>query len=170
MLSTAQLLTYSQWAGIATLVFAVITGLGFIFNWGIRFRLVGVTAFMGVLAGGIFGLGLGLFTRTEIPGALSYSRVFDDGARQIVITVAPDITESQLAATLQQAGSDLFSPGRVGRANQSLSIRARTLIHPQPGISEPLYLGEIKRSLSQREDNNFEINLFPEAIAKLHKT
>lgn len=167
MFSTDQLLTYSQWAGIATLVFAVITGVGFIFSWGIRFRLVGVTAFMGVLAAGIFGLGLGLFTRTEIPGAMTYSRVFDDGARRIVITVAPDLTESQLVATLQQAGADLFSPGRVGRPDQFLSIRARTLVHPHPGVSEPLYLGEIRRSISQREDRNFKVDLFPEAIAKL---
>ncbi len=167
MLSTAELLNYSKWFGLLTLACGGITVLGFIFKWGIRFRLVGVTAFMGVLTGGVLGLGLGLFNRTEIPGAVRYTRVFDNGARQIVIAVAPEITQSQLEATLQQAADNLFSPGRVGRSDQFLTIRARTLIHPSPGVSEPLYLGEVKRSVYQRDDNNLQIQIFPERLAKL---
>ncbi|NJK37976.1 MAG: DUF2518 family protein [Oscillatoriales cyanobacterium RM1_1_9] len=169
MLTTPELLNYAKWVSIATLVFAAITVLGFILNWGIRFRLVGLTAFTGVLAGGILGLGLGLFTRTEIPGAVHYSRVFDDGAREIVIVVAPDITETQLEATLQQAAGDLLSPGRIGRPDQQLHIRARTILHPQSGVSQPLYLGEIKQSLAQQKGSNLEINLFSEAIAELEQ-
>ena len=145
MLTTPELLDFSKWLGIATLAFAALTVVAFVLNWGIRFRLVGITAFTGVLAGGVFALGLGLFQRVEIPGAVRYSRVFDDGARQIVIVVAPDITESQLEATLQQAASDLYSPGRGGAGQMPLVIRARTIVHPQPGVSEPIFLGQVQR-------------------------
>ncbi|MDY7054216.1 Ycf51 family protein [Limnospira fusiformis] len=145
MLTTPELLDFSKWLGIATLALAALTVLAFVLNWGIRFRLVGITAFTGVLAGGVFALGLGLFQRVEIPGAVRYSRVFDDGARQIVIVVAPDITESQLEATLQQAASDLYSPGRGGAGQMPLVIRARTIVHPQPGVSEPIFLGRVQR-------------------------
>ncbi|MET0111683.1 MAG: Ycf51 family protein [Limnospira maxima] len=145
MLTTPELLDFSKWLGIATLALAALTVLAFVLNWGIRFRLVGITAFTGVLAGGVFALGLGLFQRVEIPGAVRYSRVFDDGARQIVIVVAPDITESQLEATLQQAASDLYSPGRGGAGQMPLVIRARTIVHPQPGVSEPIFLGQVQR-------------------------
>ncbi|CDM92579.1 MULTISPECIES: Ycf51 family protein [Limnospira] len=145
MLTTPELLDFSKWLGIATLAFAALTVLAFVLNWGIRFRLVGITAFTGVLAGGVFALGLGLFQRVEIPGAVRYTRVFDDGARQIVIAVAPDITESQLEATLQQAASDLYSPGRGGAGQMPLVIRARTIVHPQPGVSEPIFLGRVQR-------------------------
>ncbi|EDZ91548.1 conserved hypothetical protein, partial [Limnospira maxima CS-328] len=139
MLTTPELLDFSKWLGIATLALAALTVLAFVLNWGIRFRLVGITAFTGVLAGGVFALGLGLFQRVEIPGAVRYSRVFDDGARQIVIVVAPDITESQLEATLQQAASDLYSPGRGGAGQMPLVIRARTIVHPQPGVSDRFF-------------------------------
>lgn len=167
MLDTAEVLSYSKWFGLLTLVCGGITVLGFILKWGIRFRLVGVTAFMGVLTGGVIGLGLGLFNRTEVPDAVRYTRVFDNGAREIVIAVTPEITQTQLEATLQEAASNLFSPGRVGRSDQFLTIRARTVIHPEPGVSEPLYLGEVKRSIYQREDNNQQIQIFPESLAKL---
>lgn len=145
MLTTPELLNFSKWLGIATLALAALTVLAFVLNWGFRFRLVGITAFTGVLAGGVFALGLGLFQRVEIPGAVRYSRVFDDGARQIVIAVAPDITETQLEATLQQAASDLYSPGRGGAGQMPLVIRARTIVHPQPGVSEPIFLGRVQR-------------------------
>ncbi len=166
-LTTAELLNYSKWIGLLTLVCGGITVLGFIFNWGLRFRLVGITAFMGVLTSGVFGLGLGLFHQTEIPGAIHYTRVFDNGARQVVIAVPPEITESQLEATLQQAAGNLFSPGRVGGSDQFLTIRARTLIHPELGVSEPLYLGEVKRSIYNREDNNLQLQIFSDRFARL---
>ncbi|MGB3403293.1 MAG: Ycf51 family protein [Microcoleaceae cyanobacterium] len=170
MLDTAELLNYSKWFGLLTLLSGGITVLGFLFKWGIRFRLVGITAFMGVLTGGVIGLGLGLFNRTEIPDAVRYTRVYDNGAREIVIAVTPEITQTQLEATLQEAASNLFSPGRVGRSDQFLTIRARAIIHPEPGVSEPLYLGEVKRSIYQREDNNQQIEIFPESLAKLPQT
>ncbi len=166
MLSTTELLIASKWFGIATIGFFLLTTLGFILNWAFRFRLVGVTGFMGVLTAGLFGLSLGLFTRVEIPGSVPYTLVYDNGATQTVIAVSPTITESELAATIEQAAGDLFSPGRLGGENQ-LTIRVRTIIHPEEGISEPLYLGEVKRSLSQREDENLDIKIFPESLAKL---
>ena len=166
MLSTTELLIASKWFGIATIGFFLLTTVGFILNWGFRFRLVGVTGFMGVLTAGLFGLSLGLFTRVEIPGSVPYTLVYDNGGTQTVIAVSPTITESELAATIEQAAGDLFSRGRLGGENQ-LTIRVRTIIHPEEGISEPLYLGEVKRSLSQRKDENIDIKIFPESLAKL---
>ncbi len=130
-LSTAELLNFSKWIGIATLVLTVITVLSFIFKWGIRFRLVGITAFTGVLTGGVFGLGLGLFHHVQIPGAARYARVFDDGGRQIVISVSPNITKTELDATLRQAASDLYSSGRGGQFQAPLLVRARNPCSPR---------------------------------------
>lgn len=166
MSSTTQLLIGAKWSGIATIGFFLLTILGFIFKWGFRFRLVGVTSFMGVITAGLFGLSLGLFTRTEIPGSVPYSLVYDNGSNQTVIVVSPSITKSELEATMEQAAANLYSPGRFGVQNQ-LTIKVRTIIHPEAGVSEPLYLGEVKRSLSQREDENKEITIFSESLAKL---
>jgi Protein of function (DUF2518) len=168
MFTTDDFLQYTQWSGIATLVFAGVTILGFILKWGIRFRLVGTTGFMLVLTGGLFALSLTPLTRTVIPGALRYSRVYDNGATQAVITVPTEITPSELEATLRQAASDLYSYGRLGTTqNNQLTIRARVITHPEPGVSIPLYLGQVKRSLSQREDSQMAIDIYQDKFAQL---
>jgi Protein of function (DUF2518). len=123
----------------------------------------------GVIAAGIFGLGLGLFARTEIPGAVRYSLVYDTGGAQTVVAVPSSITDSQLEATMQQVAADLYSPGRSGRGRDYLTIRVRTVIHPEPGVSQPLFLGEVRRSLATRYDDKMAIEIFPEKVAILKK-
>ncbi|MGB3613252.1 MAG: Ycf51 family protein [Elainellaceae cyanobacterium] len=160
-------LAAAQWSGILTLLAAAVTALGLFLGWGIRFRLVGVTGFMAVLTVGIFALGLVPFTRTVVPGAVPFSRVFDNGATRAVIAVPPTITASELEATLEQAASNLFSPGRMSTGQSQLTIEARTVLHPEPGLSQPLFLGKVERSLSSREDSDMAITLYRDRIAQL---
>lgn len=167
MPTSADFSTFAQWAAIATLACAALSGLAFLLKWGLRFRLVGATGFMLVLTAGLLALGLAPFTRTVVPGAIRFFTVFDSGAAQAVIVVPPTVTDSQLAATLEQAASDLFSMGRLGRGEEQLTIRARTVLHPAPGVSQPLILGQVKRSLAVREDPEMTIELFPDNLAKL---
>lgn len=165
----SNLLMYAQWAGILTAALFVLTIVAFIFKWGFRFRLVGVSSFMAVIAASIFGLGLGLFSRTEIPGAVRYSLVYDTGGAQTVVTVPPSITESELEATMRQAAADLYSPGRSGNGRNYMTIRVRTVVHPEPGLSQPLFLGEVRRSLATRYDDTMAIDIYPEKVAILKK-
>lgn len=170
MLTTADFLKITQWAGITTLVFAALTALGFILKWGIRFRLVGATGFLGVVTAGLFTLSLIPFTRTVTPGAIRFARVYDNGSTQAVISVPPQITRSELEATLRQAASNLYSYGRLGQTkDDKLTIRVRTIIHPEPGISKPLYLAQVQRSLARRDDEQMQIDIFPENLAQLPK-
>ncbi|MBD3881343.1 Ycf51 family protein [Phormidium tenue FACHB-886] len=167
MFSPSTFQTYAQWAGIAALAFAALTGLAFLFKWGIRFRLVGATGFTIVLMVGLFALGVVPFTRTTIPGAVRFFTVFDSGATQAVIAVPATITETELTATLKQAASDLFLVGRLGRRDEQLTIRARAVLHPSEGVTQPLYLGQIRRSLAVRQDEQMEIEIYPQALAQL---
>jgi Protein of function (DUF2518) len=165
-----EFLQYTQWSGIVTLAFAALAILGFVLKWGIRFRLVGTTGFMLVVTAGLFALSLAPLTRTVIPGAIHYNLVYDNGATQTVITLPNNITQTQLDATLRQAASDLYSYGRLGVGTDNLMlIRARTVIHPEPGVSVPLYLGQVKRSLASRDDNNMAVELFSDRFALLPK-
>jgi hypothetical protein len=162
---------YTQWSGIATITFGVLAILAFILRWGIRFRLVGVTGFFLVLTGGLFGLGLGLFQRADIPGTVRFNRVFDNGGNLVVIALPPTATPNEIEATLTQAANDYFSYGRTGSSNDDrLTIRARVLIHPDPHLTRPLYVGEVKRSLSSRTDQAFDIQLSPQAITELQRS
>ena len=129
MFSTEQLQTYALWSGYLTIFAAVLALLGWFLQWGIRFRLVGITGFMGVLTGGLFALSLGLYTRPSIPDAVRFSRIFDTGGTDVVISVAPNLTETQLRATLQQAALDLYSPGRLSQGTDKMKLRFGTLNH-----------------------------------------
>jgi hypothetical protein len=169
MLSTATFLTIAQWVGITTLFCAFLAVLGFRFQWAARFQLVGVTGFFGVLTGGLFALSLVPIMRTVVPGAVKFARVYDAGSNQAVISVAPTITETELEATLRQAAGNLYSYGRLGREEDKLIIRARTIIHPQKGMSKPLYIGQVKRSLVNKEDSQMQIEIFPDKFAQLPK-
>lgn len=167
MFSTDSFSQYAYWGVIATIVFGVLAALSFFLKWGMRYRLVGVTGFTGVLTFGLFALSLTPLTRISVPNAQHYSLVFDDGANQTVIAVAQDITPEQVSATLEQATSDLFSAGRLGRENRRLYVRARTMIHPKDGLSEPLLLGQASRSLLSRDDADLDIQLFPKNFKRL---
>ncbi|MBL1209698.1 Ycf51 family protein [Geminocystis sp. GBBB08] len=158
---------YTIWSIYTTIAFFVLAILGFIFKWGFRFRLVGATGFMGVLTVGLFALSLGLFSRPEVPNAVKFNLVYDTGANQAVIAVPPTITPTQLEATLQQAAINLFSYGRTSSNGDSkLTIRARTQIH-QKNVTYPLYLGQIRRSLIQKDDHEATVTIFEDSFAKM---
>jgi hypothetical protein len=164
--------TFAQAArvlGGMTLLAAVLTLVGFGLGWGIRFRLVGITGFLALLTGGVFALGLTPVMRTVVPNARPYTTVYDGGGTQAVIAVAADITPEQLRATLQQAANDLFSYGRLVKGEPVLTVRARTLLHPEPGVTEPVYLGQVRRSLRQRQDPGMVIELDSQALARVRQ-
>lgn len=165
-----EFLEATKWFGAATLSMAAITVLAFVLGWGIRFRLVGITSFMGVLTGGIFGLSFEPFTRTVVPGAVPYQTVYDSGAAQIVIKVPDNITSSELEATLQQAASNLFKPSRLGIPGKTPTIRARTMLHRDDGASELLYLGQVQPISDPTTDKPITIKLRPDALANLTST
>jgi hypothetical protein len=171
MFTTLEFLTFAQWLGLATLGSLILTIVAFRLEWGIRFRLVGLTGFLAVIVVGSFGLSLGLLQRTTIPGAAPFTVVYDTGGTQAVISVSPDIEASTLEATLRQAAYNLFSPGRSGQLGQTqLIVRARTLIHPKPGVSEPLFLGRIRRSLAQRDDENMTVEINHQHLNQLQNS
>ncbi|BFM39336.1 Ycf51 family protein [Synechocystis sp. LKSZ1] len=162
--------TYTQWSLYGTLLALILMLLALILKWGIRFRLVGITGFMAVLTIGLWGLSLGLFERAEVPGSVKFSRVYDNGANQIVISVPTSVTPQTLEATLLQAANTYFSYGRGAKGGDNqLTIRARALIHPQPGLSKPLYLGQLQRPLGSQDDSQTKVEINKKAFAQLPK-
>ncbi|NMF56484.1 Ycf51 family protein [Pseudanabaena yagii] len=159
----------AQGMGIFVLVCALITGLAVSQQWSWRYRMVGVTLFSVVLVVGLFSLSFEPITRSSIEGSVPYKLVYDRFGPQATIAVEPNITPEQLASTLAQASNNLFSSGRNGQGEEQLTIYARTIVHPQEGLSQPVYLGRVKRSLSLRNDPNIEIEVFSDQFAKLNQ-
>ena len=169
MFSTEQLISISQWMAILTIVLGSITGIAFVTNRGFRFRMVGVTGFTGVLTVGVFALGLSLYQRPSIPDAQKFVRVFDRASNQVVIAVSPEITATQLEATLRQAVTDLSASGRTS-PDGTLTVRARVLLHSSEGVSQPLYLGAAVRSLDSKRDgiSGIQVDVDTETLDKIH--
>lgn len=167
MITTAEFAQYFQWSGIATIAFTVITILALVLKWSFKYRLVGATGFMGVLTAGLFALSLVPIVHTNVPGSLHYSLIYDNGSDRATIVVATPVTEAGLDATLRQAAADLYSYGRSGSADKKLIVRARTVIHPRPGVSEPLVLGEVIRSLSGGENSGLDVRIERDNLAKI---
>jgi hypothetical protein len=162
------LVLVAQALAIATVIFGAVTTVAFIAKWGFRFRMVGVTSFTGVLAGGVLGLSLSLYQRPMIPNSQPFVRVYDRSAGQLVISVNPKMTPAQLEATLKQAAIDLSSPGRSS-ADGTITVRARVLLHTEPGVTQPLYVGAAVRSLDSKRDdvNDIQVQIDADTLAKV---
>lgn len=158
---------YCQWTALVMLVSGMFTGLAFVFKWGIRFRFVGVTSFLGVITGSLLALSFFPLTHAVIPGAVKYNLVYDLSGSQVVISVSPKITHAELEATLLQAAENLFSPSRLGLGTNQLTIRVRTILHQKSGVSQLIPLGEVQRSLTVRADPNLKITINEDNLAAL---
>lgn len=134
-----------------------------------RFAFVGYSAFTIVLTAGLWALSLGPIVRTSIPGAARYTVVYDRGSDRASIAVSQDITPEQLELTLLQASSNLYSSGRYSTDTNTLTIRARAVLHPEEGVTEALELGRITRSLGRREDPEQQVTLNDEAFDRLNR-
>jgi hypothetical protein len=164
--ASADLQNYGFWIGYVGLALVVLTLVAWILKWSFRFRLVGITSFTFVVALSVVALSVSFTPRAVVPGAVHYARIFDRQADQAVIAIAPTVTPDEVEATLRQAAIDLFSPGR-NSPDGTLTIRARTVLHPETGLSMPLYLGQIRRTLRSREDAAMTIDLYPGNLALL---
>ncbi|MEM6835776.1 MAG: Ycf51 family protein [Cyanobacteria bacterium P01_C01_bin.120] len=167
MPTPAEFLEATKYFGLATLTMAGITLFAFVLNWGFRFRLVGITSFIGVLTAGMFGLSFEPFTTTVVPGSVPYNTVYDSGAAQIVIKVPDTITPTELQATLQQAAENLLKPSRLASMGIVPTIRARTIVHEPGGISRLVYLGQVQPSKSAQTDTPLAIEVFDQAFDTL---
>ncbi|MEM6715083.1 MAG: Ycf51 family protein [Cyanobacteria bacterium P01_D01_bin.6] len=164
MPTPAEFLEATKYFGIATLTMAGITLLAFVLGWGFRFRLVGITSFMGVLTGGVLGLSFEPFTPTVVPGAVPYKTVYDSGAAQIVVKVPTTITPTELEATLQQAASNLLKPSRLGGIGVTPTIRARSIVHEPGGVSNLVYLGQVQPIREPGAEPALNIQVFESAF------
>jgi hypothetical protein len=167
MPTPTEFLEATKYMGIATLTMAGITLLAFGLGWGFRFRLVGITSFMGVLTGGLLGLSFEPFTPTVVPGSVPYKTVYDSGAAQIVIKVSDTITPTELEATLQQAAANLLKPSRLGVMGVAPTIRARTIVHEAGGVSNLVYLGQVQPIRESNADPGLDIEIFADAFDTL---
>ena len=136
------LLTTAPWLAWAGVGFSVLTVIGFLAGWGLRFRLVGVSSFTFLLAISCWAFALSYSPPVVIEGAVRAPIVFDNGD-DLVVAQAPDgLNQADVTPTLEQLAANLRG---AGRSSSVVQIRLRALESIGDGSSRPVVLGETLR-------------------------
>ena len=136
------LLTTAPWLAWAGVGFSVLTVIGFLAGWGLRFRLVGVSSFTFLLAISCWAFALSYSPPVVVEGAVRAPIVFDNGD-DLVVAQAPDgLNLADVAPTLEQLAANLRG---AGRSSSVVQIRLRALESTGDGSSRPVVLGDTLR-------------------------
>jgi hypothetical protein len=101
-----------EWLGAASGVLAVLTIVGFVVRWGVRFRLVGVTSFTALLAISCLAFAVSYSPRLSVPGAVTVPVVYDNGTDLVVAAAPADLPEAAIEPTVRQVAGNLRGSGR----------------------------------------------------------
>jgi hypothetical protein len=144
------LLVASKWLAVAALALLVLTVIGFLARWGIRFRLVGVTSFTTLLAISCAAFAVSYSPRISVPGAVTVPVVFDNGSDLVVAAAPPDLPEEAEGPTVEQLARNLRPTGR-SPADGVVRVRLRRLEEAGEGVARPLVLAEASLDLRSGE-------------------
>ena len=129
--------------GFIGLILFIITIITFIFNWNLKFRLIGATIFAFLLSISSWAFLQSYSENVKIDGAIYLPIVYDNGYDLVVAKAGKEIEESSIEPTLKQLSENLKRGSRSGR---NVRIRIRKLEKISEDISEPIILGEIEKS------------------------
>jgi hypothetical protein len=144
------LLVAAKWLALASLALLLLTVVGFVSRWGIRFRLVGVTSFTALLAISCAAFSVSYTPRVTVPGAVSLPVVFDNGADLVVVAAPADLPPEAEAATAEQVARNLRPTGR-SPADGVVKVRLRRVERAGEGVSRPVVLAEARLDLKTGE-------------------
>ncbi len=145
MLADPILLVAAKWLGIASGLLILATVAGFVLRWGIRFRLVGITSFTGLLAISCLAFSISYTPRVTISGAVVAPVVFDGG--DLVIAAAPgNLAQDAIGPTVIQVASNLHGGGRA-TSDGRVRVRLRSIEAVGEGVGRPVVLAEAVRDL-----------------------
>ncbi|NDG75767.1 MAG: hypothetical protein EBX49_10665 [Synechococcaceae bacterium WB8_1B_136] len=140
------LLTAGQWLGLAGGLLAVLTVVGFVAQWGIRFRLVGVTSFTVLLSLSCLAFAVSYAPRSVVEGAVSVPVVFDNGADLVIAAAPADLPQEAFRPSVEQVARNLRGSGRTS-SDQLVHVRLRRVEAVEPGTDRPVILAEATRDL-----------------------
>ncbi|MFM7434575.1 MAG: DUF2518 family protein [Vulcanococcus sp.] len=139
------LLTAGEWLGIAGGVLLLLTVVGFVARWGIRFRLVGVTSFTVLLSLSCLAFAVSYAPRILVEGAVSVPVVFDNGADLVIATAPADLDPTSYGPSVEQVARNLRGSGRNA---STVEVRLRRVEPSAAGTDRPVILAAARRNLA----------------------
>ena len=138
----------------------VLTVLAYLFRWGIKFRLTGITIFTLLLSASCWAFDQSYRPPFNVDGYKYAPIVYDNGFDLVVAQASNDFPEEAIKPTLLQIAGNLKGGGRSGA---QVKIRLRKIESAGNGISEPIVLGEVINDLKESQiielpKRNYTIN------------
>ena len=150
----------TKWLAWGGAGIALLTILGYIFNWGIKFRLTGITIFTLLLSASCWAFDQSYTPPFNVEGYKYAPIVYDNGFDLVVAQASNDFPEEAIKPTLLQIAGNLKGGGRNGA---QVKVRLRKIESAGEGISQPIILGEIINDLKESKiielpDRNYYLN------------
>jgi len=131
------------WGGSGLGVLAI---LAYLFSWGIKFRLTGITIFTLLLSASCWAFDQSYRPPINVEGYKYAPIVYDNGFDLVVAQASNDFPEEAIKPTLLQIASNLKGGGRNGA---QVKVRLRKIEEAGEGISRPIIIGEIINDLKE---------------------
>ncbi len=136
----------SKWLAWGGLGLSILTILAYLFKWGIKFRLTGITIFTVLLSASCWAFDQSYRPPVSIEGYKYAPIVYDNGFDLVVAQASNDFPEESIKPTLLQIAGNLKGGGRNGA---QVKVRLRKIESAGEGISQPIVLGEIIKDLKE---------------------
>ena len=130
--------------GFLGIFLLIITVIAFIFNFGVKFRIVGATIFSLLLSLSSWAFMQSYTEKVVIEGAKYVPIVYDNGFDLIIAKAEEDFPEESIKPTLKQLSENLRKGSRSG-ANVKIKIRKIEKI--SDNISKPVVIGEVQKNV-----------------------
>ncbi len=145
------------WGGSGLGFFTV---LAYLFRWGIKFRLTGITIFTLLLSASCWAFDQSYRPPLNVEGYKYAPIVYDNGFDLVVAQASNDFPEEAVKPTLLQIAGNLKGGGRNG---SQVKVRLRKVESAGDGISKPIILGEVINDLKESKiielpDRNYSNN------------
>tara|TARA_B100000700_G_scaffold110894_1_gene124907 strand:- start:381 stop:923 length:543 start_codon:yes stop_codon:yes gene_type:complete len=131
------------WGGAAL---GILTVLAYLFSWGIKFRLTGITIFTLLLSASCWAFEQSYTPPFTVEGYKYAPIVYDNGFDLVVAQASKDFPDEAIKPTLQQIAGNLKGGSRNGA---QVKVRLRKIESAGEGISKPIILGEVINDLKE---------------------
>ena len=122
----------------------VVTLIAFIFNFGIKFRIIGATIFSFLLSLSSWAFIQSYTENVVIEGAKYIPIVYDNGFDLIIAKADDNFPKESIEPTLEQLSENLRKGSRSGA---NVKIKIRKLEKISDGVSKPVVLGEVQKNV-----------------------
>ena len=122
----------------------LVTVIAFIFNFGIKFRIIGATIFSLLLSLSSWAFIQSYTEKVVIEDAKYVPIVYDNGFDLIIAKTDDDFPKESIEPTLEQLSENLRKGSRSGA---NVKIKLRKLEKFSDGVSKPVVIGEIQKNV-----------------------